>query len=313
MHEPASESSAGARIVHLYYGRGDTQPVELYDYLSAVWRRKWLVLLAMLVAGALAVLLALWLPSIYRAEAVLLPVEQEQMPELGGLASQFSGLATLAGINVSVGSNKEEALAMLTSRGFIENFVADRNLLPVLFADEWNSDSGEWTVEDADEIPTPFDAYKLFRDDLLKVDDDFNGLVRFAIQWKDPVEAAAWVNEMVARVNEVMRQRAIEEADQTIAALEAELESTNVVELRQAIFRLAEAQIQERILARVRDEYSFRVIDAAQPPDEDQHIKPNRPLLVVAGLLGGLVAGVALALFLQLLAQARAERELAES
>ena len=52
--------------------------------------------------------------------------------------------------------------------------------------------------------------------------------------------------------------------------LNQELEKTNVAELRQAIYRLIEAQIKQKTLARLRDEYVFRVLDPAAPPDSDE-------------------------------------------
>ena len=306
-HTMANEPETTSQVVKLHYAGEDVESVDLYQYLAAVWQRKWLVAAIALLCTVAAVAAALLIAPVYRAETLLLAVEEEQMPELGNLTSRFSGLASLAGINVSVGSAGEEALATLTSRGFIEEFVRDLNLMPVLFADDWDAQTESWTVDDPDETPTMYDVYEEFTEELLVVNPDWDtGLVTVAIEWNDPAQAADWVNLMVSRVNAVMRERAIDEATRTIDALNAELQSTSVIEMRQAIFRLAEAQIQKRILAKVRNEYSFRIIDVAHAPDDDQHIRPNRPVLVAAGVVLGLALGVAIALFAELLAKARA-------
>ncbi len=304
-----NEPEITRRVVRLHYGGDDVETVDLYEYLAAVWRRKWLVGAIALACTAAAIAAALLMTPVYRAETLLLTVEEEQVPELGNLTSRFSGLASLAGINVSVGSAGEEALATLTSRGFIEHFVRDLDLMPVLFADQWDAETKSWNSDDSDDIPTMYDAYEKFDEELLKVNPDWDtGLVTVAIEWENPAQAADWVNLMVSRVNAEMRARAIDEATRTIDALNAELQSTSVIEMRQAIFRLAEAQIQKRILAKVRNQYSFRVIDTARAPDEDQHIRPKRPVLVAAGLVLGLTLGIGVALLLELLAKARAAR-----
>jgi uncharacterized protein involved in exopolysaccharide biosynthesis len=57
--------------------------------------------------------------------------------------------------------------------------------------------------------------------------------------------------------------------------------------MREAIPRLMEAQIKQRMLANVLHEYAFRVVDSAMPPDKADRIRPNKPLLVAAGVFGG--------------------------
>ena len=46
------------------------------------------------------------------------------------------------------------------------------------------------------------------------------------------------------------------------------------------------------MLANVRQEYAFRVIDAAAVSDEDDHIKPRISLMLVFGLLLGSIFGI---------------------
>src|SRR5690606_19017487 len=83
----------------------------------------------------------------YRAEAVLAPTEESRA---SGLPSGLSGLAGIAGLNLGSGSSSAEALAMLRSRAFIEEFIEDNELLPVLFPEAWDSQAKQWRQEGED-------------------------------------------------------------------------------------------------------------------------------------------------------------------
>lgn len=233
---------------------------------------------------------------IYRAEALLAPVSDSQQNSMSAIASQFGGLASLAGINLgSGGSNTDQVLASLSSRSFIGDFIADKNLMQVLFADKWDARTKTWKVESPDDVPTALDAYRLFNEDVLKVDaDKKTGLVTLAIEWQNPRQAALWANELVDRINRHEKQFAIKDAEKSITYLKKQLAKTSVVEMRQAIYQLMEAETKKIMLANVRDQYAFKVIDPAVVPEKK--IKPKRALIAVLGLMLGLLVSILCAL-----------------
>ena len=128
--------------------------------------------------------------------------------------------------------------------------------------------------------------------------DAASGLVTMSIDWKDPNKASDWANGMIQAVNLHLRSRAVVEAEKSIEFLNTELSRTSAVEARSAMFSLMETQIQKIMLANVREEYAFRVIDPAAPAELDNFVKPNRPLLAVLGLAIGIIMAAVLALFL---------------
>ncbi len=96
--------------------------------------------------------------------------------------------------------------------------------------------------------------------------DKQTGLITLAIEWRDPVQAASWANELVARLNAEMRARAIARTSASIDYLQKELANTSEVETKRAMDRVMEAQINKRMLATVTEEYALRVVDRALPP-----------------------------------------------
>jgi LPS O-antigen subunit length determinant protein (WzzB/FepE family) len=93
-----------------------------------------------------------------------------------------------------------------------------------------------------------------------------------------------------------MRARTIHETDKSLRFLRSQLEVTSIVEVRQAIYGLIESQTKSAMLANVREEYAFRVIDPPVTPESGEFVRPKRKLIVAVGVFVGLSIGVVIAL-----------------
>ncbi|MBS0579582.1 MAG: hypothetical protein JSR36_10000 [Proteobacteria bacterium] len=221
----------------------------------------------------------------YRSVVKLMPREPDT--PTGGLQSvlgQLGGLASLAGL--SFGSvNEQEAIALLKSRALYMRFAAQKNLLPLLFSSKWDSATQRWRT-DAKHTPTIEDGWLMF-DKLRRVTDDpKTQLITLDVTWKNRQQAAEWANELVQLANETLRQRALQESAASIASYQDQLAHTDVVELRQAINKLMEIQLNRSAVARSRLDYALTVIDPAVVSDEKHYVSPRRFLaLVIAGPL----------------------------
>ncbi len=279
--------------------------IEMFSALRQLWKgRLWVVLFMLAFAGAFATA-AYTMTPIYRVATILVPAGQERAG-LGGMLSSalgsFGGLASLAGISAgSSSTGTDEALAVLRSRQFIGQFIADRQLLPLLYAEKWDPNANHWRVPSGNE-PTVGQAVKYFTRDILNLTQDKKtNLITLQIEWKDRVLAAEWANDLVRRINAVMRARSLANADASLAYLRKELDLASVVETRVAISRLVEAQVNQRMISSVTDEFSFRVVDRAIAPDQGDTARPNKPLMIIFGLFTGIVLGSAFVIFRGLL------------
>lgn len=271
--------------------------INLLDYWRILMRFKWLIMFITVIAAGGTIVLAFQMTPIYRAEVVLAPVGEEKSGGLAALAGQFGGLASLAGVNLGGGGGKtEEAIATLESRIFTDKFITEEKLLPILFYNSWDENTKNWAVESEEDIPTAWDAFKLF-DEIRSVSTDkTSGMYTLAFEWHDPVLAADWANKIVQRINQHQKQVAIDEAKKSIEYLKNQLNETSVVEMRQAIFRLIEAQTKNIMFANVRDEFVFKVIDPAVVAELP--IKPKKRLMAILGTVVGFMLGVFLAFFI---------------
>jgi len=230
---------------------------------------------------------------VYRASVVLVPSGSSgSAAGLGSMLGDLSNLASLAGANVGSDSNVTEAVALLKSRQFTEKFITELGLIERLYAKDWDAGRKQWNLP-ADEVPTLYDAYLHFDKDIRRVDQDpKTGIVTLNIDWVDAAEGAKWANTLVERLNETMRQRAINEANTSIELITAEMKDAATIELQQAIARTLEIYVKSRAMANVQKDYVFRVVDPAAPADLNDFVRPQRALYIVCGPVIGIVFAV---------------------
>jgi uncharacterized protein involved in exopolysaccharide biosynthesis len=271
-----------------------------HELVAVLWKRRRLVLISALLFTAVATVLAFTMTPVYRGTAILVPVNTDRGALEGGLGSALGsvgGLAALAGFGLgSKESAVEETLAVLKSRQFTETFIVRNNLLPELFHDSWDAHTGSWKVGAT--VPSLNKAFRAF-DQMRTVDKDVKtGLITLKIDWTDRRRAAEWTNSLVQQLNDEMRARAIAESAASMGYLEKELSGTTEVAAREAISRLMESQIKQRMLAKVTQEYSLRFVDKAMVGDVTDKVAPRKALMMATGMLFGIVIGCGLALLL---------------
>ena len=88
-----------------------------------------------------------------------------------------------------------------------------------------------------------------------------------------------------------MRIKAIKESEDSQKYLNDTLSLTTIMDVKNVIYKLIEEQIKKSMLANVRKEYVFRVIDYASVPSSP--IRPNRTfILFISTLLGFLLSSI---------------------
>jgi uncharacterized protein involved in exopolysaccharide biosynthesis len=265
------------------------EPINWGKYWRVIIKNRKLIGIITAASTLIALLIAFLLPPVYRAEVLLAPVSQDKSEGLSAIASQYGELAALAGINLGSSKDKTaEYIAALKSRSLSVSYIKEANLMPVLFARKWDGEKKQWN--DSADVPTEWKAFKLWDEDIRRVNlDRRTGLVTLIVEWKDPALAAKWANDFTRHVNTRLRTEAVEEAEKSIAYLEKQLPSTTSVEVQQAIYRLIETQTKKKMVASTREEYAFTTIDPAVTPEKER--RPKRVLLVLFGLLMGLIVG----------------------
>ena len=282
----------------VYLQPSDTEEeVDLLDLWRTLFREKWLVMFFACLGTAIAVAIALTATHIYRVEVLLEQVSEKESSR-SGLMAQYGGLAAMAGINIGGGENSGKSnMVRLQSRSFIEAFLKEEKLLPILFYKQWDPKNQTWMGNNPKKIPTLWEGVNYFRKILEIVENQKNGTITLSIEWHDRKEAARWANLLVERINRDLRKLAITEAKKSMEYLNSELAKTSVVELQQAIINLLETQIKTIMMSKIRTEFAFKIIDPAIAPPEYAYTKPKRKLIVILGFVLGGILGVLAAFF----------------
>jgi capsular polysaccharide biosynthesis protein len=283
-------------------GNSDAGAFHFGEVLT-VARRSWKFLLTTsIVAACIGAGVSLAMRNVYRAQTVIAPVTEGS--GLGGsLKNQIGGLAALAGIEVGDAfARKAEFLATLNSRALARAFIADQNMLPILYADRWDASNKRWRNGKAPPMDTAIK--KLATSVVIVIESHTDGLVTVSGEWYSPELAARWANRMVEMTNDLLRAKAALKAERSIEYLNKELAKTTIEEIRQGIYHSIEQQINDEMLANVQREFAYHVIDPAVPPDVK--FAPKRTLIVAGSAFGGLAIGLVFVFMRRRLGQAKA-------
>jgi uncharacterized protein involved in exopolysaccharide biosynthesis len=277
-----------------------SEETSLRDTVALLWKKKWLILWVTLGAGLVAGVAAVIMPRTYVASAVIAPVSNSpsggSLGGLGALASQFGGLASLAGVAVPGDSRKFESLAVLQSEVLTEKYIQENDLLPILFASKWDSDQKHWKPMAPKSVPTLWTGSVLFKKRIRNVSNDTKtGLATITISWSDPKLAAKWANDLVRLTNEYLRAKAIHTSEANLAYLNEQAQKTSEVPIREGIYNLIQSEINKTMMAKGSEEYALRVLDPAIAPERP--FSPVRTAWVLFGLLSGLIVSVVIVIY----------------
>lgn len=285
--------------------------IDLRELFSVLWEGKLTITLVTALSAVISVCVALYLPNKYTSEALLAPrAEGGAGGALGQLASQYGGLASLAGINIGgLGDSGKPAIAieMLKSREFFGQYLYNEVLVDLMAAEGWDRVSNEsildptifdnasqtWVREVGPEFqakPSVQEAHVEFVQSSLSVrEDKQTGFITVAIKHYSPSVARDWALLIVNGVNDAVRARDVAEAENSIAFLNEQRQKTSLVSLTEVFAELIEQQTKTVMLAAASEEYVFQIIEPPVAPELKS--EPSRALICILGVfVGGLLA-----------------------
>jgi uncharacterized protein involved in exopolysaccharide biosynthesis len=266
-----------------------------YRDVSILLRQKrWTVIVVTLLFTIAATALAFAVDERFQASIVVSPVADESGGgRLGGLASLASSLGGLGALGLSLPGNtqRSETIATLQSEALTERYIAENNLLPVLYASKWDAAKQTWKSMPPEKVPTLWKANQYFKSQIRSVlTDTKTGLTTMTIRWKSPQQAAIWANGLVKLANDYLRSRAIEDSERNVAYLKDQAAKTSIIGVQTAIDSILESEMKKAMLAQGSREYALRVIDPAVTPEIRS--SPIRVLWILTGFLLGLSSSI---------------------
>ena len=283
--------------------------IDLRELATVLWAGKNLIVSITALFAIITLIVVVQIPNQYKATAVVSPSQKGGSSVLSTMASQFGGLASLAGIKVpsGEGGETEAAMEIIQSWSFIEEFIQSNQLAAEIFAaDNWDRESNslsydeslydsqqkQWvrkspagkTIE-----PTSWELYQAFSERLTVTTDKTTGMITIAIEYYSPVLAKQWLDSYITTINNYMRSRKLEQTNSNIQYLQAQIEKTAIAGMKEVFYQIIEEQIKNKMLAEASPEYAFVTVNPAMVPEKKS--QPKRALIcILATLLGAMLS-----------------------
>ena len=277
----------------LPYGLDDE--IDLLEYLAAILRFKYWIVLFGILGGVLGYGLSYLMPVLYESFNRLVLVEHGDPGGVSPDNRRAPEVMTLVEHGFVIEQTREHfrdyVVTNLKSRTFTTRFMREENVLPHLFEENWDPELKKWKNGFKPDINVAFDMFdKGIR--FVNVNEE-TGIMAVRMRWKNPVITAQWANRYVKLFNQHMRQKVIEDVQKKMAYLHKRLEKALSVEIQKAIYRLIEAQTAVDMLAQAKDDYALEVIDPAVPAY--MKYSPQRKRLAILSFGGGIILGFLIA------------------
>jgi len=259
----------------------------------------------------ISLLYAFSLPDKYVSSILLVPANDNTN---SNLASQYGGLASLAGISLPEGSvNKSDiGIEVLKSKLFITGFLSRHNvIIPMMASESWDKVTKELEIDERlydvknkkwvrnvsapkKSKPSLYEAAEFWKKNIFSISkDNKKGLITIKIEHYSPFEAQRWAELLFKDLNNHLRDIEVEEADLSIQYLNEEANKTESKELKQLFYSLIESQTKTKMLAFSRKDYSFKMIDPPIVPENKS--SPNKFRIILQGAIIGIIFGLVFA------------------
>jgi len=300
--------------------------INLLELWQVVWKRRKFIAYFVGAVVVLTAVVSLFMTNIYESKAVITPVETKSGAGGGmaaALAAMGGGLGGMIGLPESASST--EIVLLLNSNILREKIIKEYNLLPVLFSKQWDEEKKTWkrggfslnpltwvsklitAVKPADKkalkkvpgVPDIYDGLRVLKDIIQVQSNIKEKSITISAQFDDPEVAASLAGYFVAALNDHMSKEARRVAAINKKYLEEQLPLNSDPLIKQKIYTMIAQQVETAMMAEVKENFSFKVIDPPMVPDKK--IKPKRAQMVVLSFVVALFLAVFIVFFLEYL------------
>lgn len=276
-------------------------PIETRELFKVIFERKISILVFSLLLSIISFFYALSLTDYYKSES-LMSIRDSNKNQT---AAQIGGAASLLGIDISTSSEDNSMLAieLIKSRKFIKHLLTFDKVLPSIMAAKnfdkktktlifdsniYDSDKNIW-IKQSDSIdpePSYLDTHAVFNEDLLTISLDKNsGFIKLSIEHVSPIFAKDLINLIIEEANNILRIKDLSEAELAIKFLKSEISRTSLIDIKDSINRLIEAQLEIQMMSNINKDYVLVMIDPPYIPKKS--IGNSKSLIVVFTFIFG--------------------------
>jgi len=269
--------------------------IDLGIYFAILRKVWWKVALLSLAVGVVTLIVMFRLPNVYQATAVITPSidEKKQNPALGALAS--------FGVTIGGPSSVEDLDSLFRSNDLAVRVFRKYNLWPIILADRFDPATGKvkpaWTDrifgdEKGPKPPGDWDAIRAAKDRLKVSVNKKAGNVSVSFESLSAEGSANVVKYFLDEGKSRLQEEALDRAMNNKKFIEEQTRKTLDALTRDRLYSLYGQEVEREMMARNREQFGFRVIDAPRVPD-----RKSKPVRGSAALMATLFAGIAFTIY----------------
>ena len=253
--------------------------------IDRIWLKKLQVVLITALFSIFFIFYSLSIENTYISQSIL-----KVNNDSNSAFSEYSGLASMAGIELGGGGKKnslEDIEAVLTSISFVEhlssfegvslNIMAAKsydfkNNLIIYDEEIYDVKKEEW-VRDVDfpltSKPGPVEIHEEYIDRIFSIRTEKTAnIIDLSVEHVSPVFSKDFLQMIIDEINSLLRKRDLERSSMALKYLKEQLSSTPQVEVRNAINDLVRQQLNS-MTTRINNDYVLTELDAPYLPMEN--------------------------------------------
>lgn len=244
---------------------------------SVIRTNLWKIVLLSLIVGISTATWMFMKANLYQASAILSPIGEESKPS--------SALGALASFGIPVGSSSkvEELEALFRSDDLTVRVFKKHNLWPVVFGKDFDSTTGILRIGWKDrllfgrggiEAPSDWDAIRAAEKSFKVSTNKKMGTLFIAFETLNPSGAADIVRYYLDEAKSRFQEEALERATRNKRFLEEQIGKSMDPLSRERLYVVYGQEVEREMMARNREQFGFKVIDAPRVPDRKS--RPER-------------------------------------
>tara|TARA_A100001011_G_C14103399_1_gene753815 strand:- start:12 stop:941 length:930 start_codon:yes stop_codon:yes gene_type:complete len=248
-----------------------------------------------------SVLYSLFLPNIYTSRALLSIVEDNNSSVgMSSMLSQYSGLASLAGVASSgVNTKQNYAIEVINSREFLKHLLTFDGVLESLYAvnyyDEstaklyydnevFDSEKKMWIREvpkNRKLVPSHLEVYRTYQETISLEEDLKSGYINLSVSHVSPLFSEYFLSLIINEANRLSKEKDMKESSDALTYLNKQLLNTMQSDIRKSMNKIIENQLKVQMLSNIKSDYLLSIIDRPYVPEVKS--KPSRSIITITG------------------------------
>ena len=197
--------------------------IDLMELLTTLWRYKWLLILLPIFGIIGSYTAVQFLPVEYQSRVTFLQISGNGgSTDLG----KFGALASLAGVSLPEKSSDmltDKIEVVLKSRGFAEQIVKEKELLPIIFSDIYDPETKTFDIVDPELGPPDSIDGAEYLMKVLEFGETDEGAKYIEVTWDDPFIAADLANYTLKALEIYLSQNTLTAGQKNLQFIEKQL------------------------------------------------------------------------------------------